>query len=891
MHLERTRIRCWKDLADAFLKQCKYNIDMAPDRLELQTMMKKDHETFKEYAQRWRETAAQVEPPLSEKEMVSLFIDTLRSPYYDKMIGSISANFSDVVIIGERVESDIRSGKIAYAAGATSIKRPLSGLGKKKEGEANAVTFLPSGKVDPRPTYTPYKSYHPNTQNQSSTLPIQPPQTNQAHHTYPNQARPQNYQDRKSVHFDPIPITYTELLPQLLQSSMVVRCPMKTLEPPYPRGYAPNARCEYDAGVVGHSTENCKALKFKVQDLINAGWISFEEKNPNKSNSLPGHQGPSVNLIDEGREQFLRRKVKDVKTPLKSIFREICEFGLLERNSERENACEFHPNAAHTLEECIEFTHTSQDLMDKQLIQIGCSKIDQEVLAVNELTSNSPKPLVIHYTKKRIASVSTLPKPITLRVPMPFSYKDNKSGITQSGRIYTPEELRNKQLIEKRNNCEKEGTKATDSIAKDRKEEQKKMVSHEETLDRLEGIVGNITANNYLTFTDDEIPVGGAGHNKAFHIFVKCMDHILARVLIDNGSSLNVMPKMTLAKLPSDGSYMKPSTMVVKAFDGSRREVIGEITLPVMIGPIIFEKLKFIIDDKLVIISAEEDLLVTKPSSTPYIFVTEEALETSFQALEIANTTYVGEGTSVIKPQPSNTAMMVARVMLEEGYRPGCGLGRNEQGLIELPKPTDNKDRFGVGFEFADPVAAAEEDTHRDEHVNFVRACLLNIEIGNWENIELLVILDSKFKPDDDILKNVNANIALNNVDYLINQASNETEHAHDPSPELLRLVEQETKEILPHQEPTEMINLGLGEEKNEVKIGTLLKENERHKLIKFLHEYEDIFAWSYQDMPDLDANIVEHKLPLMSECPPIKQKLRRMKPKMSLKIREEVKK
>jgi len=43
--------------------------------------------------------------------------------------------------------------------------------------------------------------------------------------------------------------------------------------------------------------------------------------------------------------------------------------------------------------------------------------------------------------------------------------------------------------------------------------------------------------------------------------------------------------------------------------------------------------------------------------------------------------------------------------------------------------------------------------------------------------------------------------------------------------------------------------------------------------------------------MPGLDARIMEHKLPLKSECPPVKQKLRWMKPELSLKIREEVKK
>lgn len=69
-------------------------------------------------------------------------------------------------------------------------------------------------------------------------------------------------------------------------------------------------------------------------------------------------------------------------------------------------------------------------------------------------------------------------------------------------------------------------------------------------------IVNNITANNYLTFADEEMQVEGRGHNKALHVFVKCMDHIVAKVLIDNGSSINVMPKMTFDKLAFDASYM-----------------------------------------------------------------------------------------------------------------------------------------------------------------------------------------------------------------------------------------------------------------------------------------------------------------------------------------------
>ena len=66
---------------------------------------------------------------------------------------------------------------------------------------------------------------------------------------------------------------------------------------------------------------------------------------------------------------------------------------------------------------------------------------------------------------------------------------------------------------------------------------------------------------------------------------VKCMDHIVAKVLIENGSSLNVMPKSTLDKLPFNASHLRPSSMVVWAFDGSRQDMRGEIDLPIQNGP------------------------------------------------------------------------------------------------------------------------------------------------------------------------------------------------------------------------------------------------------------------------------------------------------------------
>ncbi|RDX89893.1 hypothetical protein CR513_28317, partial [Mucuna pruriens] len=48
--LEWGCIKAWRDLAEAFLKQYKYNEDMALDRSRLQGTFKKEQEGFMEYA-------------------------------------------------------------------------------------------------------------------------------------------------------------------------------------------------------------------------------------------------------------------------------------------------------------------------------------------------------------------------------------------------------------------------------------------------------------------------------------------------------------------------------------------------------------------------------------------------------------------------------------------------------------------------------------------------------------------------------------------------------------------------------------------------------------------------------------------------------------------------
>jgi len=80
--------------------QYKFNVDMASDQSDLQAMTQKDNETFKEYAQRWRNIAAQVSPRVEEKEMTKLFLKTLSQFYYEMMVESVPMDFSEMVSIG-----------------------------------------------------------------------------------------------------------------------------------------------------------------------------------------------------------------------------------------------------------------------------------------------------------------------------------------------------------------------------------------------------------------------------------------------------------------------------------------------------------------------------------------------------------------------------------------------------------------------------------------------------------------------------------------------------------------------------------------------------------------------------------------------------------------------
>ena len=101
-------------------------------------------------------------------------------------------------------------------------------------------------------------------------------------------------------------MTLAEVLPHLLISNIAtLKEAPKNPNTTSPR-YNPNAQCVYHSESPGHDTNDCWALRNKVQDLIEAKEIEFDA--PEKPNvitaPMPKH-GQGVNVVNDNLVTFL----------------------------------------------------------------------------------------------------------------------------------------------------------------------------------------------------------------------------------------------------------------------------------------------------------------------------------------------------------------------------------------------------------------------------------------------------------------------------------------------------------------------------------------------------------------------------------------------------------
>ncbi|KAH1189917.1 hypothetical protein GmHk_20G057594 [Glycine max] len=358
------------------------------------------------------------------------------------LVGYMPSSFADLVFAGERIEVGLKRGKFDYVSSTNVNAKRIGATGaKRKEGDAHAVSSTPAWV---KPQQTPhgthqYAQHHPSFSahagNASSSTPVQPKAPTQREAPQvptPNTARPagnsnttRNFPPRPLPEFTPLPMTYEDLLPSLIANHLAVVTPGRVLEPPFPKWYDPNATCKYHGGAPGHSVEKCLALKYKVQHLMDAGWLTFQEDRPNvRTNPLANHGGGAVNAVESDRPHR-SKPLRDVATPRRFIFEALQKGGVIPHSGCKEDSCLLHSGEMHDMETCLEVEELLQRMIDQGRLEVGIKGKEEQHICMQSMEGSGvakPKPLVIYFTK---SAASQKPGHPLMAKPVPFPYQNS----------------------------------------------------------------------------------------------------------------------------------------------------------------------------------------------------------------------------------------------------------------------------------------------------------------------------------------------------------------------------------------------------------------------------------------------------------------------------------
>ncbi|PKI49583.1 hypothetical protein CRG98_030039, partial [Punica granatum] len=550
-------------------------------------------------------------------------------------------------------------------------------------------------------------------------------------------------------------------------------------------------RCKYHQGAPDHTTDNCRKLRERIQQMIDDKQLTFDAvKPPNvQANSLPDHgssSGPSINMIS------------------------ICAIGEYETGQEASTPF------------VIEYVPTEAG--------VGYAGFDA-----------TPTPFVIKVPAREPYQDSEVPWTYEGSIGN-LEHQFSVMGVTRSGWVYKNPEAANKRkapaatlgiapkatLIPQKKVTEEEA----EAFMKIIKASEYKVVEqmgmspahislltlllisepHREALlkvltavqvpketapDLIEETVGSTFSNN-ISFSDDELPSEGYAHLRALHIVYECGFESYSSEQ-DSGSSLQWFAEGSEWRdRPSD---RVPSTL--------------------------HQKLKFIVEERLITVKGEEDYAIYKEMVVPYISIGDDQ-NLPFHSF---NTISVIRDYKKIEEYKNRTGL---------DFRPSCHeiieahRGKHLHRLVtyygkinrSIPVPPLSRFFSGpqhiVGGTLDGPSPNSDDAlvdlpgictvTEETPSGVYIRLAQENEELNNWNLSPALLGCNRRFEGLDEDARVLEIDESLH------------------------RLENRQVTSV----EPTKEINVGTEEEPRTLKIGTSLDPTQRARMIDFLKEYQE---------------------------------------------------
>uniref|UniRef100_A0A2N9IR83 Integrase catalytic domain-containing protein n=1 Tax=Fagus sylvatica TaxID=28930 RepID=A0A2N9IR83_FAGSY len=364
-----------------------------------------------------------------------------------------------------------------------------------------------------------------------------------------------------------------------------------------------------------------------------------------------------------------------------------------------------------------------------------------------------------------------------------------------------------------------------------------------------------IATTNAINFTDEDMEVQYPDHRRPLYLSAVVKDVQVRRALVDTGSCLNLIPLSTLQAANVSWQKIQGSPMEVTRFGGVIEYTMGHVQLVLRVGPIVALTRFHVVNAE-----APYHVLLGRPWLHKH---------------KLVSSTYHQCVKGRLNGKPIRIAANSCPFDQIEAHFVEAALyddlsSMGEPSIVRpcgtpLPAWEDIKDDPEVDLrELLERKKKRKEREVEHGSPPTMRACPTPqwsccLSLMKTENSEKVVVdqAESTLMSSEEVMVDQTKSTVMSSKEVTVDHARSTAEST--------AMKEKKSTTAEPNmtaKEEFEVINLSADPNVSKpISISMSLSIEERKCLIDLLHEYKDVFAWDYDEMPGIDPGLVAHSL------------------------------
>uniref|UniRef100_A0A2N9HVE6 RNA-directed DNA polymerase n=1 Tax=Fagus sylvatica TaxID=28930 RepID=A0A2N9HVE6_FAGSY len=399
-----------------------------------------------------------------------------------------------------------------------------------------------------------------------------------------------------------------------------------------------------------------------------------------------------------------------------------------------------------------------------------------------------------------------------------------------------------------------------------------------------------LETTNAITFTDEDMEVQYPDHRRPLYLSAVVKDVQVRRALVDTGSCLNLIPLSTLQAASVPQQKIQGSPMEVTGFGGMTEHTMGHVQLVLKVGPIVALT-------RFHVVNAETPyhVLLGRPWLHKHKLVIHrrtihrEAMwnTTSLHGKILRMILKLIDGSCLNERRKGRNGKLSTRV-----HRNAC--------VSNSPM-----DVSSIAYEGAWGLIAHSKSGPTPEEGGLQPSCHLIQQTENFGRVAVDQVQSTAMSSEKVTVDHAQSTVT-NPQGVMVDQIGSMVINSERPVVDQTESTAMDPGGSTVDHAPSTVRNSGAeamvdqtestttSKEKSTTAEPSITSKEELKKgnaLIDLLHEYKDVFAWDYHEMPGIDPGLVAHSLNVEPGTRPVVQPMRTFHTEVEAQITQEVKK